>query len=256
MIRRSERPKAHYTVIANDVLRDERLSYRARGLLAAILSRPDNWTIKSELLAEQGKEGRDAVRSALKELRDCGYLHIEKIRNEDGTFATIQVIYDNPNTKHQVAPETENQASENQASDSQALIEVTKRKKDKKLSSSSVDDGFTEFWKLYPRKVGKDGAVIAYRRARKKAKQEDILAGLHLYLLTCPKEKHFIAHPTTWLNQGRWADETEEPMNPEPETPQPNPYTNWEPCGNCHGGWIYTTDDRGYETAHPCICRP
>ena len=47
-------------------------------------------------------------------------------------------------------------------------------------------------------------------------------------------------------------------MNPEPE-PQPetpNPYTNWTPCGNCHGGWIYTTDDRGYETAHPCICRP
>lgn len=124
------------------------------------------------------------------------------------------------------------------------------------ISPSSVDDEFPEFWKLYPRKIGKDGALISYRRARKKAKKEDILAGLHLYLLTCPKEKHYIAHPTTWLNQGRWADETDEPMNPEPEPETPNPYSNWEPCGNCHGGWIYQTDDRGYETASPCICRP
>ena len=254
MIRRSERPKNHYTVIANDVLRDERLSYRARGLLAALLSRPDNWTIKAELLAQQGKEGRDAVRSALKELRDTGYLQLEKIRNEDGKFTTIQVIYDNPHTKHLVAPETGNQASENQAPDFQASIEVTTRSNDKKLSSSSVDDGFDLFWDNYPRKVGKGAARKAWKTALKKADQQNIIGATILYRITCPKDPQYIAHPATWLNAERWADE---PMNP--TEPEPNPTPNiptWEPCGNCHGGWIYTTDDRGYETAEPCICRP
>lgn len=113
------------------------------------------------------------------------------------------------------------------------------------ISPSSIDDEFPEFWKLYPRKIGKDGALISYRRARKKAKQEDILAGLHRYLLICGKEKHFIAHPTTWLNQGRWADETDEPIIPE----QPN-YPKWEPCGNCHNGWIETADN----ALAPCPC--
>lgn len=150
---------------------------------------------------------------------------------------------------------TRDDISSPRGGDTPPELNITKENK-KKLSPSSVDDEFPEFWKLYPRKIGKDGALISYRRARKKAKKEDILAGLHLYLLTCPKEKHYIAHPTTWLNQGRWADETDEPMNPEPEPETPNPYSNWEPCGNCHGGWIYQTDDRGYETAHPCICRP
>lgn len=112
-------------------------------------------------------------------------------------------------------------------------------------SSSSVDEGFTEFWNLYPRKVGKDAAIIAYRRALKKAKHQDILAGLHLYLLTCPKEKHFIAHPTTWLNQGRWADETDQPK-PDPTPTQPA----WQPCGNCRNGWIETPDN----ALAPCPC--
>ena len=256
MIRRSERPKDHYTVIANDVLRDEQLSFRARGILAAILSRPDNWTIKSNLLAQQGKEGRDAIRSALKELRDANYLHLEKMRNPDGTFTTVQVIYDRPTTFPQVAPETGNQASENQASDSQASIEVKKRKKEKKISSSSDDDGFTEFWKLYPRKVGKGGAERAWKVAIKKASKETILDGLATYqAIRAGEDETYTAHPTTWLNQERWADEMTNPETPQPETPQPNIPT-WVPCDQCAGGWVYETDDQGYEYARPCICRP
>jgi len=256
MIRRSERPKDHYTVIANDVLRDEQLSFRARGILAAILSRPDNWTIKSDLLAQQGKEGRDAIRSALKELRDANYLHLEKMRNPDGTFTTVQVVYDRPTTFPQVAPETENQASENQASDSQASIEVKRRKKEKKISSSSDDDGFADFWKLYPRKVGKGGAERAWKAALKKASKETILEGLATYqALRAGQDETYTAHPTTWLNQERWADETVNPETPEPETPQPN-IPAWEPCDQCAGGWVYETDDQGYEYARPCICRP
>ena len=121
-------------------------------------------------------------------------------------------------------------------------------------TSSSVDDGFDLFWSHYPRKVGKGAARKAWKTAIKKADIVLLQESALLYRLTCPKDPQYIAHPASWLNAERWADE---PVNPEPQPePQPPIIPAWEPCGNCHGGWIYTTDDRGYETAHPCICRP
>lgn len=40
-------------MIRNEVVRDKRLSYRARGLLCAMLSYPDNWSFNRDWLAEQ-----------------------------------------------------------------------------------------------------------------------------------------------------------------------------------------------------------
>lgn len=129
-IHRAARPENHFTQIHNDVLRDDRLSYRARGILSVILSHTDGWSTSSESLASAGREGRDAIRTALQELEDAGYLRREKHRDSQGRVATRQVIYDRPHLDAQPAlfggmesPATENQASVNQASVSQAPIE-------------------------------------------------------------------------------------------------------------------------------------
>lgn len=222
MIRRSQRPTEHFTILRNDVLRDTRLSFRARGLLAAILSRPDNWTVRSTQLATEGGEGRDAIRSALAELRNYGYLHIEKVRMTDGTLMTEQVVYDHPTTKALVAPETGNPAPENQASENQASVfqapleetvrstkkEETKRKTKSISSSTSVDAQFDQFWSTYPRRVGKISARKAWDKARKTVDSETIIAGAVRYAQERSGEDHeFTAHPATWLNQGRWMDD-------------------------------------------------
>ena len=94
MIRRAPRPESDFTQIRNEVLRDERLSYRARGILVAILSRPDNWRVSRDSLARQGKEGRDAINTAINELVDAGYIQREKSQQADGTWATELVVYD------------------------------------------------------------------------------------------------------------------------------------------------------------------
>jgi hypothetical protein len=65
---------------------------------------------------------------------------------------------------------------------------------------------FDDFWSKYPRKVGKQAAQKAFLKAIKVAPVEEILAGAERYANDPNRVDTFTAHPTTWLNAGRWAD--------------------------------------------------
>lgn len=98
---RAPRPDADYVLIRNDVLRDDRLSYRARGILAVILSRPDNWRTDSVSLARGGTEGRDAIRSSLNELEAAGYIVRHRMQDERGRWRQVALVYDTPQPQQQ-----------------------------------------------------------------------------------------------------------------------------------------------------------
>ena len=93
---RAERPQNKFAILRNEVLQDERLSFRARGILANILSRPDNWRCSAWDLATEGREGRRAILTALSELEDYGYLKRVKSQNEKGHWVTNSYVYDQP----------------------------------------------------------------------------------------------------------------------------------------------------------------
>lgn len=63
-----------YTVVDNDAVRDDRLSWRATGLLVYLLSLPDGWRPNLRHLSEQKTDGRTSTRSAMGELEAAGYL--------------------------------------------------------------------------------------------------------------------------------------------------------------------------------------
>lgn len=117
-IKRAPRPQSHYTIISNDVLRDQNLSFRARGILASILSRPDNWRTDSESLARESKEGRTAILTALKELEQVGYLQRKKYQNEKGHWVTESLVFDKPQN-----PTYGNPTSVEPTSDNPTLLE-------------------------------------------------------------------------------------------------------------------------------------
>jgi len=66
-----------YVQIDHRVLEDERLSWKAKGLLAYLLSKPRDWRVMSEDLVAKATDGRDAVKAAMRELRDAGYASLE-----------------------------------------------------------------------------------------------------------------------------------------------------------------------------------
>lgn len=91
------RPRYHrFTILPNEALNDERLSWKARGLLAFLLSKPDHWRTTSAHLAKVAPDGRDAVRAGLTELEDAGYLVRRKYRDERGRWKQDTYVYDNP----------------------------------------------------------------------------------------------------------------------------------------------------------------
>ena len=68
-------------------------------------------------------------------------------------------------------------------------------------------EAFDRFWSVYPRKAGKQDAQRSFERALKVATLNEILAGAQKYADDPNRVAQFTAHPSTWLNQGRWSDE-------------------------------------------------
>lgn len=97
-----------YTSVPNRTLHDKRLSFRARGVLTFLLAHPDDWEISTGDLSAYAVEGRDAIRSALDELRKLGYVEQFKESYVDTVgrtlWRTVTQVTD-------AVPETDSQGS-------------------------------------------------------------------------------------------------------------------------------------------------
>ncbi|MFK7947788.1 MAG: hypothetical protein AB8G11_09365, partial [Saprospiraceae bacterium] len=89
--------KANFTQIANDILLDQRLSFKARGILVLLLSRPKNWKIYiDEIIERSDLDGKHSVRTGFKELKALGYVKLVRVWNKatrkfEGTIYQLSV---------------------------------------------------------------------------------------------------------------------------------------------------------------------
>lgn len=75
-----------FTTLSNELLRDSRLSWKARGLFCYLWSHCDNFKFSVERLTSKATDGRDSTTSGLAELQRLGYLVIERVRGPGGRF--------------------------------------------------------------------------------------------------------------------------------------------------------------------------
>jgi len=94
--------------ISKDVVNDERLSLKALGLLCFMLSKPNDWKFWDTELAKHHKDGIDAVKSAIKELKQAGYVRRKPIKVKGKIVSWETLVFEEP-----IEPEAENPPLEN-----------------------------------------------------------------------------------------------------------------------------------------------
>lgn len=135
------RKEQNFTVISNDIFKDTKLSMKAKGLLATMLSLPSNWDFSTLGLTTLSDDGESAVRSALKELERNGYLKRESI-HENGVIVDWKyTIYEErQNQDFSKRDKKENLEGENHQVDNRAQLNTQlSSTKGKSSVSTNVD---------------------------------------------------------------------------------------------------------------------
>jgi hypothetical protein len=193
-----------FVQIPNAWMRDGRLSLKARGLMAQIMTHREDWSLSINRLAIDNGEGKHAIRQAIAELEKYGYLVRDQVNDKRFAEAiwTTQDPFDLPLAEKPLSeiPLSENQATKNNTLlEEQLLEEHSKNTKAKEL--------FEEFWSQYPRKVDRAKALRAFKSALTRTTFEEILAGAIAYRNDTARKPEFTKYPATWLNADSWENE-------------------------------------------------
>ena len=147
-----------FVMIEKSAIEDARLSWRARGLLVYFLSKPDAWVIRMGHIAEQSGGGRDALRSAMRELKEAGYAAL--INTSAGSE---WVIRERPET---MPPPENPHAAFAKAAKTPPSNKESERKKDKRVMPNGIGQQ-AELLPAIPASVGLDVAVAWNEQAHK-----------------------------------------------------------------------------------------
>lgn len=158
-------PDNPYVMVDRRPIDNPKLSYRAKGVLTYLLSRPDGWEVNIGDLQNHGIEGRDALRNTLTELREAGHLEYQQER-QAGKFSTGKIlVYEVPLAE----PQTDFQEAEepypvnpypvepHAANPTQVLSTLSNKKESNKTTTPAKSEAF----RLYEGNIGPLTPMIA-----------------------------------------------------------------------------------------------
>ncbi len=86
-----------FVQIPNSILTNPDISLKAKGILAQMLSLPDNWKFSIEGIAGKCKESRECIGNAIKELESAGYVKRTMMHGDDGKITGMEYeIFEEP----------------------------------------------------------------------------------------------------------------------------------------------------------------
>ena len=166
MIFRREVRNAQFTTVDNEFIRDINISFKAKGILLYMLSRPDNWTFYESEIAENTAEGIKSIKSGIKELINFGYVERHQLK-KDNKFNGYEYII------HEKSPKCRFRTTGNRTTQNGAIVntDITKDLHNKNNDNGAnpngicscapfLNDEFTDAMKvymsdLYKQKTGK-----------------------------------------------------------------------------------------------------
>jgi hypothetical protein len=186
-----------FTVIPNSWVRNSSLSPAANYLLIYLMTHEVGYEITFGQMQRETGLGIKGLRAALKELESKRWLQMERTQKSNGQLGPYRYILDEPGVAATVPSGTVVAGTVAQGPDNKK--NNIEENKDKETNAQ-----FDEFWTAYPRKLDKAKAFRAFKSALKRAKFEDILAGVIAYRSDPKRDPDFTKYPATWLNSDAW----------------------------------------------------
>jgi hypothetical protein len=143
----------HFTIIPNAIFRHEGISQQATGLYCYLFSHKSDQDITINFITNHFKNGRDAVRSAIAELEQLGYLKREQLRQNGKIIAYNYILKDAPLTEK---PSTEKPSPENPIQSNTSIYSnkdiTTYTKRNTSTKSENVEKAYQHFVQLFPKR--------------------------------------------------------------------------------------------------------
>lgn len=146
-----------FCYMANEFLKDSRLSWKAKGIIAYVQMLPDDWVLNMRDLTNRATDGRDSLYSGIKELEKYGYCAKVMQRNPDGTIAgyayeicdksVFQPFTENPCT---VKPDTDKPDTDKPDMENPTLINTNLTKDLNTLNTNPSNTPQNTFASLFP----------------------------------------------------------------------------------------------------------
>lgn len=191
-----------FTQVANDVLNNPSLSYKAKGVFAYLFSKPEGWSFSRDRIAQDSTDGTNSVRSALIELEQAGYL--KRVKHSSGRM-DYQMLFSKP------PAEKANQAK----SQPGETIRISNIDSGNNKDPGNKKEGTLPFppyeliWQAYPaaRRQARRPAFTSIRHALKRSGMtaDDMLRVVKRFArLATDEPPAFVPMLTTWMNQDRY----------------------------------------------------
>lgn len=227
-----KRPHFAFTQIPNSFLDNPTLSAKAKGIMAYLLSKPDNWSFYATDIVSHFKDGRDGISTGMDELEQAGFLSRNRVKNEKGQFVGWEYeirISENGNSDFGESDTNNTNNISNTKGEKENYIKEKEAVKDDPIPMVIITNKqiqALDIYKAYPRHVGKPLALKAITKALGKVSFEQLKAKTEAYAEAVRKSNkslQYVPMPSTWFNQERYNDDIEEQL---PYTPNNNYKTN------------------------------
>lgn len=145
----------NYVVLAKECLENPNLSFKAKGLWAYCMGRPNDWEFKIIHLIKVSKDGEDAIYSAIKELEQEGYC--KKMQpNKNGKFQSVDYEMYEVSILKKCLPQPDFPDAGNPRAGNPALLS-----NDKTNSSSSKEDSDNDLYQEPAAPVSAEASALA-----------------------------------------------------------------------------------------------
>jgi predicted transcriptional regulator len=139
-----------YTTICNRIFKDRRLSLKAKGLLAMLLSFSDSWKLSISGLYSILKEGKVSIRSTMNELIKYGYVERERVKDAKGVYIGINyIVFESPKLENLTMgnkTQVSNNIINNQSNKDNSKIEFFDEVMAFENYSKEMLNDFFEYW--------------------------------------------------------------------------------------------------------------